>query len=160
MDPEYNPSFTLGDLSIDNYGLDNQSLTNTFGNAWSPTGANYAAQPFSWGNLWDQAKVGLGGAANSMYNDFGQAVENNHTNLSDSNKFGNIMGGIQTAAGLYSGFKQLGLAQDQYKLQKDTWNKTWDASKKNINESIEYRSKLRNNGNAANTQKDIDKYSV
>jgi hypothetical protein len=160
MDSDYTPSFLLGNLSNTNYGMDNSAVSGLFGNSWSPQGGDYSSQPFSWGNMWNQAKSGISGAANAFASDFGQSVQNNHTDLPDSNKFGNIMGGIQTAAGLYGGFKQLGLAQDQFDLQKDTWQKTWDASTKNINESVEYRSKLRNNGNAAATQADIDKYSV
>ena len=70
------------------------------------------------------------------------------------------MGGIQTAANLYGGYKQLKLANKQFEQQKDMWNKTWDASKKNINENLEYRSQLRHNGNASRVNDDKKKYLV
>lgn len=111
----------------------------------------------SWGkNLMGGVQQGLGAVGQNL----GTQIENNHTNLPEANQFGNIMGGLQTLSGLYGGYKQLSMANKQFDAQKDMWNKSWDASKKNINEGLEYRSLLRNNNNSSKAQKDMDKYSV
>ena len=116
-------------------------------------------------NMWGGAQQGFNSLSESPQlqyakDQLGQGITDNHTNVPDANKFGNIMGGIQTAAGLWGGYKQLKLAGKQFEAQKDMWNKTWDASKKNMNENVEYRSQLRNNGNASRVDDDKKKYSV
>ena len=116
-------------------------------------------------NIWGGAQQGfnaLGQNPQLQYakDQLGQGITDNHTNVPDVNKFGNIMGGIQTAANLYGGYKQLKLAGKQFEQQKDMWNKTWNASRKNINENVEYRSQLRNNGNVSRVNDDKEKYSV
>lgn len=116
-------------------------------------------------NLWSGAQQGFSSLNTNPQLDYlkkqlGQGFTDNYTNVPDANKFGNIMGGLQTIGGLYSGYKQLNMANKQFDMQKDMWNKSWDAAKKNTNESLEYRSLLRNNNNKAKSKEDMKKYSI
>lgn len=75
-------------------------------------------------------------------------------------KLGALTSGIQALSGLYSAWKQIGMAQDQLALQKDQWNKSYEMSKKSFNEGIAQRSRLLNNGQSAGTKAYNEKYQV
>lgn len=47
---------------------------------------------------------------------------NNMQNVSGWNTFSNVLGGISGLANAFTGFKQLGLAKDQFRWQKDAFN--------------------------------------
>lgn len=73
-----------------------------------------------------------------------------------------LMGGY----GLYNSHKQLGMAQDALNFQKDTFNKNWDASRKEYNSSLADRQERRNhtaqlNGaKVASVNEYMDKYGI
>lgn len=166
--PGYEPNNSIPGMTT--YGAPAPSLTSNLPK-WSLFG-DTLKDGFQFGDLSQIGKNMWGGAQQGFNNlsqnpqlqyakqQLGQGITDNHTNVPDVNKFGNIMGGIQTAANLYGGYKQLKLAGKQFAAQKDMWNKTWDASKKNINEGVENRAKLRHNNNEAMVKQDKDKYSV
>lgn len=76
--------------------------------------------------------------------------------LDAAGKFGTIFGGLETLGGLYSGFKGMQMVKDQMATQKDMWNKSWDANKKQFNESVSSRAQGRHNG--YNDQQKRDDY--
>ena len=166
--PGYEPNNSIPGMTT--YGAPAPSLTSNMPK-WSLFG-DTLKDGFQFGdssqigkNIWGGVQQGfnaLGQNPQLQYvkDQLSQGITNNHTNVPDVNKFGNIMGGIQTAANLYGGYKQLKLANKQFEQQKDMWNKTWDDSKKNINENLEYRSQLRHNGNASRVNDDKKKYLV
>lgn len=76
--------------------------------------------------------------------------------LDAAGKFGTIFSGLETLGGLYKGFKGMQMAKDQMAMQKDMWNKSWDANKKQFNESVASRAQGRHNG--YNDQQKRDEY--
>lgn len=77
--------------------------------------------------------------------------------LDAAGKFGTIFSGLETLGGLYKGFKGMQMAKDQMAMQKDMWNKSWDANKKQFNESVASRAQGRHNG--YNDQQKRDDYN-
>lgn len=130
----------------------------------------------SWGSAFDSFRSGdvglsdLGGMLGSRIKSFGQGIDStlsnnefyqqNHGNLSAKNQFGNLWGGLQALTGLYSGIKQMRLADKQYDMQKDMWNKSWDANKKSVNESVDLRAANRFNENPEARKAHVAKYSI
>lgn len=106
------------------------------------------------GLLGDKAKT-IG--SNILDSDF---VNSNHNNLSAQNQFGNLWGGLQALSGLYNGFKQTRLADKQFDMKKDAWNKSWDANKKQINEAVSTRAGLKFGDNAEKRAEYTKQYSV
>ena len=106
------------------------------------------------GLLGDKAKT-VG--SNLLNSDF---VNENHNNLSAQNQFGNLWGGLQALSGLYNGFKQMRLADKQFDMQRDAWNKSWDANRKQINEAVSTRAGLKFGDNAEKRAEYTKKYSV
>ena len=80
--------------------------------------------------------------------------------LSLNQKFNTGIGAAQSLFGMYSGFKQLGMAKKQMEQQRNQWNQTWDATTKGLNEASELRAKLRNNGVKSGVDRDVKKYKV
>lgn len=76
--------------------------------------------------------------------------------LDAAGKFGTVFSGLETLGGLYKGFKGMQMAKDQMAMQKDMWNKSWDANKKQFNESVASRAQGRHNG--YNDQQKRDEY--
>ena len=90
----------------------------------------------------------------------GKAVTDYRTDMTAPNRFNTIFGGIQTLGNLWSGIKQTKMAEQQASMQRDIWNKSWNAQKSQINDASAYRSMLRNNGNADAAQKEYDKTKI
>lgn len=82
--------------------------------------------------------------------------------LDAAGKFGTVFGGLQTLGGLYQGFKGMQMMKDQMAMQQDMWNKSWEANKKQFNESVESRAAGKYNSQASKTQRDEyqKKYSI
>lgn len=105
-----------------------------------------------WGqNLFGAAKDTV---ANSATAQTGQELWGG---LDAAGKFGTIFSGLETLGGLYKGFKGMQMAKDQMAMQKDMWNKSWDANKKQFNESVASRAQGRYNG--YNDQQKRDDYN-
>lgn len=139
----------------------------TFQNNWNlMQGANGRATPTEFGsNLLDLGKSLTGNVFYSKpvqgaINEGKEFYSRNHGNVPDQQRFNNIWGAINTIGSVYGGVKQLRLANKQFKMQKDVWNKTWDATRKNTNEALEHRSKLRNNNDASKVSEDMKKYGI
>ena len=90
----------------------------------------------------------------------GKAVSDYRTDMTAPNRFNTIFGGIQTLGNLWSGIKQTRMAEQQANMQRDMWNKTWNAQKNQINDASAYRAMLRNNGNTEAAQKEYDKTKI
>ena len=90
----------------------------------------------------------------------GKAIGDYRTDMTASNRFNTIFGGIQTLGNLWSGIKQTRMAEQQANMQRDMWNKTWNAQKNQINDASAYRAMVRNNGNAQAAQKEYDKTKI
>lgn len=130
----------------------------------------------TWGSAFQSFRDGdvglsdLGGMLGSKAKSFGQGIasditnnefyQQNHGNLSAQNQFGNLWGGLQALAGLYGGFKQGRLADKQFNMQKDAWNKSWDANKKQINEAVSTRAGLKFGDNTEKRAEYTKNYSV
>ena len=130
----------------------------------------------TWGSAFQSFRDGdaglsdLGGMLGSKAKSFGQGIgsdisnnefyQQNHGNLSAENQFGNLWGGLQALAGLYGGFKQSRLADKQFNMQKDVWNKSWDANKKQINEAVSTRAGLKFGDNTEKRAEYTKNYSV
>lgn len=130
----------------------------------------------TWGSAFQSFRNGdvglsdLGGMLGSRAKSFGQGIgsdisnnefyQQNHGNLSAENQFGNLWGGLQALAGLYGGFKQARLADKQFNMQKDAWNKSWDANKKQINEAVSTRAGLKFGDNTEKRDNYTKQYSV
>ena len=169
LDPtfgSFNPSGSMSVSSTNNPLINNYSmpLTDSYDLGFSPTG-NVGSAFKGWMNgetsgmdfaglLGDKAKT-MG--SNLLNSDF---VNENHNNLSAQNQFGNLWGGLQALAGLYSGFKQTRLADKQFGMQRDAWNKSWDANKKQINEAVSTRAGLKFGDNSEKRAEYTKKYSV
>ena len=126
----------------------------------------------SWGSAFQSFRDGdvglsdLGGMLGSRAKTMGSNLINsdfineNHNNLSAQNQFGNLWGGLQALTGMYSGFKQARLADKQFGMQRDAWNKSWDANKKQINEAVSTRAGLKFGDNAEKRAEYTKQYSV
>ena len=126
----------LNNQITDGFSINN-SVTPSLGSAFSSfTNGDVGLRDLG-GMLGDKAKT-MG--SNLLNSDF---INENHNNLSAQNQFGNLWGGLQALAGLYSGFKQTRLADKQFDMQRDAWNKSWDANKKQINEAVSTRAGLK-----------------
>ena len=90
----------------------------------------------------------------------GSVVKDYRTDMTAPNRFNTIFGGIQTLGNLWSGIKQTKMAEQQANMQRDMWNKTWNAQKSQINDASAYRAMLRNNGNTQAAQKEYDKTKI
>lgn len=132
----------------------NNSVTPSLGSAFSSfTNGDVGLRDLG-GMLGDKAKT-MG--SNLLNSDF---VNSNHNNLSAQNQFGNLWGGLQALSGLYSGLKQTRLADKQFGMQKDAWNKSWDANKKQINEAVSTRAGLKFGDDSEKRAEYAKKYSV
>ena len=126
----------------------------------------------SWGSAFQSFRDGdvglsdLGGMLGSRAKTMGSNLINsdfineNHNNLSAQNQFGNLWGGLQALTGMYSGFKQARLADKQFGMQRDAWNKSWDANKKQINEAVSTRAGLKFGDNTEKRAEYTKQYSV
>lgn len=159
--------------NVNNYGYNQDYFDYAMGKGptyqtnWNVMqGMDGRATPREFGtNIWDLGKSLLGNAYYSKPVQTGLAegkefYKRNHAEVPDKQKFNNIWGAINTIGGIYSGVKQLRMANKQFKMQRDMWNKSWDATRKNTNEALEYRSSLRNNGDAAKVAEDMKKYGI
>lgn len=162
-----------GGMSFGNTG---NPLVNNFSNQITDGfSLNNSVTP-SWGSAFSSFKNGdvglsdLGGMLGSQAKSFGQSIgsdiSNNetyqkmHGNLSAKNQFGNLWGGLQALTGLYSGIKQMRMADKQYNMQKDMWKKSWDANKKSVNESVDLRAANRFNEDPNKRKEHVAKYSI
>lgn len=93
---------------------------------------------------------GLGGTSSNP---------NAWANMDFLGKANAIIGGLQGIGQLIGGFKQMKLAKQAFNLQKEQWDKTWDASKKAFNEGLETRSHNKFNGTDA-SRRNYDKYKL
>lgn len=175
------PSYNLNSLSsMQGGGMSFNGTGNPLVNQLSvPLSQNYSTtvnSTPSWGSAFDSVTNGdaglsdLGGMLGSRFKSFGQGIgsnlsnnetfQNMHGNLSAKNQFGNLWGGLQALTGLYSGIKQMRLADKQYDLQNDMWNKSWDANKKSVNESVDLRAANRFNEDPNKRKEHVAKYSI
>lgn len=138
-----------------------------FKNNWNILqGKNGLATPSEFGsNLFNLTKSLLANAYYSKPVQYGleegkEFYKTNHEEVPGQNKFNNIWGAVNTLRGTYSGIKQLRMANKQFKLQRNAWNKSWDATRKNTNEALEYRSKMRHNNDTRKVAEDMKKYGI
>ena len=125
---------------------------------------NYLGGQFKEGNIMGGLNDFMGYGADALGNTaIGQAVNRVADTgkelwggLDNADKFGTIFSGLETLGGLYKGFKGMQMAKDQMAMQKDMWNKSWDANKKQFNESVASRAQGRFNG--YNDQQKRDDY--
>lgn len=108
----------------------------------------------------NNANQAVQGQINSPQNTMLGNLQKGWGDLSMNQKFNTGIGAAQSLFGIYSGFKQLGMAKKQMQQQTNQWNQTWDATKKGLNEASELRSKLRNNGEQSGIDRDAKKYQV
>ena len=82
--------------------------------------------------------------------------------LSGPEKFSTVWGGLQTLGNMYGTYKGFQMAKDQQRFQKDMWNKTWEANKKQFNEAVGARADSRYNTAADQEERKAhkDKYSI
>lgn len=162
----------LPDINVPTTGVANNTYV-------SPTQVNLGASTYNTG-LWQGFKNIFGDGY--QRGDFGKAVNHGmnwgtstapenipgvgkvvgdyRTDMTAPNRFNTIFGGIQTLGNLWSGIKQTRMAEQQANMQRDMWNKTWNAQKNQINDASAYRAMLRNNGNAEAAQKEYDKTKI
>lgn len=162
----------LPDINVPTTGVANNTYV-------SPTQVNPGANAYNTG-LWQGFKNifgdgyqrgDFGKAANHGMNwgtstapenipGVGKAIGDYRTDMTAPNRFNTIFGGIQTLGNLWSGIKQTRMAEQQANMQRDMWNKTWNAQKNQINDASAYRAMLRNNGNTEAAQKEYDKTKI
>ena len=104
----------------------------------------------------------LGEAGKVMSNKLGAATDSTWGKLSGGEKLNTVWGGLQTLGNMYGSFKGFQLAKEQMNYQKDMWNKTWEANKKQFNESVSARADSRYNTAADQEDRKAhkDKYSI
>lgn len=113
-----------------------------------------------WGNdmkaTWNDSAVG------QKVNNFTGEVANEWGDLSLGEQANTLWGGLQTIGNMYSKFKTYQLGKEQMNLQKDMWNKTWDANKRQFNEAVSSRADGRYNtvDNRDKRQAHKDQYSI
>lgn len=105
----------------------------------------------------------IGGSSNSSWwDDFNSWINDNFENgWTDFGKFG--LGALQTGMGIYSGLKQLGLAQDQFNFTKNAFNTNLANSIKSYNNALEDRARSRYaymTGNASNADNYINQHKL
>ena len=177
-----NPTYGNSDI-FSQYGQGGMNFSSTsnplVNNLSMPITDNFSLSANStptWGSAFQSFRNGdvglsdLGGMLGSRAKSFGQGIgsnisnnefyQQNHGNLSAKNQFGNIWGGLQALTGLYGGFKQGRLADKQFNMQRDAWNKSWDANKKQINEAVSTRAGLKFGDNTDKRAEYTKKYSV
>ena len=177
-----NPTYGNSDI-FSQYGQGGMNFSGTsnplVNNLSMPITDNFSLSANStptWGSAFQSFRDGdvglsdLGGMLGSKAKSFGQGivsdVSNNkmyqdmHGNLSAKNQFGNIWGGLQALTGLYGMFKQSRMADKQYGMQKDMWNKSWDANRKTVNESVDLRAANRFNERPEEKAAHVKKYSI
>lgn len=100
--------------------------------------------------------------SSSWWNDFNSWVNDNFKDgWMDFGKFG--LGALQTGMGIYSGLKQLGLAQDQFNFTKDAFNTNLANSIKSYNNALEDRARSRYaymTGDASNADDYINQHKL
>lgn len=89
----------------------------------------------------------------------GSIDPNAWSNLDFLGKTNAVLGGIKGIGELIQGFKGMKLAKQAFNLQKDQWEKSWDASKKAFNEGLETRSTNKYNGTEA-SRRNYEKYKL
>lgn len=156
-----NRGINLNGYSNNNLGMNYDSgLSTNFGQGISPM---QTLSQFFRGNasLSDFGSVASSSIQQSpLYQSGKDMYQKNHGDLSAQNQFGNLWGGLQALAGLYSGFKQTRLADKQFDMQRDAWNKSWDANKKQINEAVTTRAGLKFGDNPEKRAQYTKQYSV
>lgn len=96
-----------------------------------------------WGNdmkaTWNDSAVGqkVGNLTGKISDQWGD--------LSLGEQASTLWGGLESMGKLYSNYKSYQLGKEQMNLQKDMWNKTWDANKKQFNEAVSARADSRYN---------------
>lgn len=113
-------SAVMGGSFMDNYGAANHAV------------ADINAQPLNWGQRlmegWSDSSFGSG--VNSL--------------VEAGGGWGNVMGGLNALFSMYSGWKSMGLAEDQLDLQKTMFNKNYAAQRKDYENSLRDRWAARN----------------
>jgi len=81
-------------------------------------------------------------------------------NVLGSDNFSSGLGAFSTLANMYTGFKSLGLAKDQFRFQKQAFNKNFNASAKAFENQLRDKWAANNASAAArgNTFQDMDKW--
>lgn len=96
------------------------------------------------------------------WNNFNNWIDNNFKNgWSDLGQFG--LGALNIGMGIYSGLKQLGLAEDQFNFTKDAFNTNLANSIKSYNNALEDRARARYaymTGDASNADEYINKHKL
>lgn len=156
-----NRGINLNGYNNNNLGMNYDSgLSTNFGQGISPM--DTLSQYFK-GNasLRDFGSVASNSIQESpLYQSGKDIYQKNHGDLSAKNQFGNIWGGLQALTGLYGAFKQSRMADKQYGMQKDMWNKSWDANRKSVNESVDLRAANRFNERPEERAAHVKKYSI
>lgn len=159
-----------------NFSSTSNPLVNTLSMPLTDNFSLNANSTPTWGSAFQSFRDGdvglsdLGGMLGSKAKSFGQGIasdisnnefyKQNHGDLSAKNQFGNIWGGLQSLSGLYGTFKQSRMADKQYNMQKDMWNKSWDANKKSVNEAVDLRAASRFNERPEERAAHVAKYSI
>lgn len=139
-----NRGINLNGYNNNNLGMNyDNGLSIDFGQSISPmqTLSQFFKGNASLSDFGSVAKTSI--QESPLYQSGMEVYQKNHGDLSAQNQFGNLWGGLQALAGLYSGFKQTRLADKQFNMQRDAWNKSWDANKKQINEAVSTRAGLK-----------------
>lgn len=109
----------------------------------------------------------IGGALGELGSNTKGVLGNSQTaqdwgSLSTPERLNTVWGGLQSIGNLYSKYKTYQLGKDQMQMQKDMWNKTWDANKKQFNEAVSARADSRYNtvDNRDKRQTHKDQYSI
>lgn len=89
------------------------------------------------GSIWDKMKMWSQGSD-------GPGGTSKLGEIFGSEGFQNGMSGFSALADMYTGFKALGLAKDQLQFQKKTWNKNYDAQRKDYENNLKDRWAARN----------------
>ena len=113
-----------------------------------------------WGNdmktIWNDSPLG------QKVSNFTGEVANEWGDLSLGEQANTIWGGLQSLGNMYSKYKAYQLGKDNMRMQKDMWNKTWDANKRQFNEAVSARADSRYNtvDNRDKRQTHKDQYSI
>ena len=136
-------------------------VRNVFSDGWQLDDIGAIRNIFKeWGtNAFDMAKnTGAGKAVRGATD----ATSEVWGELSAPEKFNTVWGGLKSLGNMYGTYKGLQMAKDQQRFQKDMWNKTWEANKKQFNEAVGARADSRYNTAADQEERKAhkDKYSI
>lgn len=164
VDVEY-PGGYYGGSTMGNWGRSTADLgrgiAGTLGDGYQKGDLGQIGGAFGqWGNdmkaVWNDSPVG------QKVSNIAGDVSNQWGDLSLGEQASTLWGGLESMGKLYSNYKSHQLGKEQMNLQKDMWNKTWDANKKQFNEAVSARADSRYNtvDNRDKRKAHKDKYAI